>query len=278
MSLFLGNNSLSNVFLGSSEVQTVYSGTSLVYQKLVTPVIPTNGLQLYLNPATGSSWPGSGSILYDLSGNGRNFRLVGSPPFTGSNSFNYNGSNYLTSSNAGLNVLSATSSFSIYTFFKPSTTSTVTNVQQVISKNQTSPNYMGWAVGYNTFTGGSEGRWGLDFLGDDGGLKRINVDTTTAYQTSLFVGNCITYNGNANASGVKLYFNAVSGAVATTVRSNTMTSTANPQTTAPTNVAGRDNSTNFYGGRIGAILMYNRELTSTEVSDIYSVLSSSFTN
>lgn len=47
-----------------------------------SPKIPTNGLLLCLDAANPRSYPGSGTIWYDLSGNGRNATIVGSPVFS----------------------------------------------------------------------------------------------------------------------------------------------------------------------------------------------------
>lgn len=44
--------------------------------------IITENLQLYLDPSDSSSYPGSGTTLFDLSGNSRNGAIQGSPPYT----------------------------------------------------------------------------------------------------------------------------------------------------------------------------------------------------
>jgi hypothetical protein len=48
---------------------------------LYGPRIVTDGLVLYVDPANKKSYPGSGSTLYDLSGNGHNFSLGSSVTF-----------------------------------------------------------------------------------------------------------------------------------------------------------------------------------------------------
>ena len=47
-----------------------------------------NGLQFYVDPALTSSYPGSGTTVYDLSGNGKNATLVNLPTITG-NAFTF---------------------------------------------------------------------------------------------------------------------------------------------------------------------------------------------
>lgn len=244
--------------------------------------IPTNGLKFYLNAASLDSYSGSGSVWYDLSGNNYNVNLQNTPTYSGSNSFDFNSTqaeyaNLPTAS--ALDVLSATSSFSLVTWFWPDSISG--GVRQVFTKNQISANYMGWAIGYNTFTGGSEGRFGFDLIGDDGGGKRINVEFTTgSYGLGGWRNVTATYDGSAAASGVILYQNGVSGSLATQVNSNTMTSTANTKTTSTVIVAARSSNgtTQFFEGRIGSVLFYDRKLDASEVLSIYNALSSSFTN
>lgn len=64
------------------------------------PKIVTNGLVLYLDAGNSKSYPGSGNTWYDLSGNARNFNLIGSLVhnsfyFDGFNDTNYaSGSSY----------------------------------------------------------------------------------------------------------------------------------------------------------------------------------------
>lgn len=252
-------------------------------QSYQTPSLPS-GSTLYLNAASTTSYPTSGGLWYDLSGNNSTFTGSGWV-FTGSNAFQYDGTDFFVSqSQTAFNVLSSTSSFSIYAVFK---SDSISGTRQVISKNQSQANFMGWALGYNTFTGASEGRFGLDFLGVDSVLKRINVEFTPTIGTSSFVHVCATYDGSVGASGVILYYNGVSGSLATQVNSNTFTSASNPQTNAYTFIGARDNNgtpgtgltrNNVFNGKIGAVLLYNRKLSATEVSDIYTILSSSFTN
>jgi len=260
----------------------VYLGSEQVFAQKIFP----NDYKLYLNASNTISYPTSGGLWYDISGsNSLTSIFTGSDwVFTGSNSFYYDSDSdfFVTQSQTAFNVLSATSSFSVYTVFKSDNTS---GVRQVISKNQGTSNFMGWALGYNTFTGASQGRFGLDFIGVDGVQKRINVEFTPTIGTSSFTHVCATYDGSANASGVILYLDGVSGSKATQVNVNTFTSATNPKTNAYTFIGARNSTagtsiskTNVFRGKIGAILIYDRKLTAQEVSNIYSELSSSFTN
>ncbi len=55
-------------------------------------VVTRNNLLLYLDPFNPKSYPGTGSVWYDLSGKNNNATLYNSPTFS-SNNFTFNGSN-----------------------------------------------------------------------------------------------------------------------------------------------------------------------------------------
>jgi hypothetical protein len=303
MSIFLGNGSASNIFLGSTPVETIFTGNNLVYQRVIpttttttttttstttttaAPSIPTNGLQFYVNAATASSYPGSGSTWYDLSANGYHLTMSGGT-FTGSNSIAFNGSQYAAlGNNAHLDWPHPTASITLLTFYKPSSTGTISGVRQIACKEETyvgSP-IKGYGLQYNGNTGGSEGRFGNDMLGTEAGnQRRLLLETTNAYQTSVFRFNGFTYDGGLQTAGAcKLYFDGVSGSVAVSTRANTLTvgsATSNSSNTKFT-LAGRNaTTTDAFTGRIGAVLQYNRALSATEVTTIYNILSASFTN
>jgi hypothetical protein len=60
----------------------------------IAPYAVTNGLALYLDAANPSSYPGSGTTWYDLSGNQNHFTLFNTPTYTSTSlDFNYNGGN-----------------------------------------------------------------------------------------------------------------------------------------------------------------------------------------
>lgn len=62
------------------------------------PDIVTDGLILHLDAGNSKSYPGSGNIWYDLSGNNRNFNLVGSLVYDGFYFDGFNDSNYVSGS------------------------------------------------------------------------------------------------------------------------------------------------------------------------------------
>lgn len=66
------------------------------------PTIVTNGLVLGLDAADRNSYPGSGTSWFDISGNGRNATINGSPTFTNGYFDITSDSTYISLSNSGL--------------------------------------------------------------------------------------------------------------------------------------------------------------------------------
>ena len=78
MAIYLGNTLISDLTIGTGNIASIYRGSEIVFGN------PNLGvLELELNPATASSYPGTGTLWTDISGRGNNFTLSGS--FTYSN-------------------------------------------------------------------------------------------------------------------------------------------------------------------------------------------------
>ena len=288
MPVFLGNNSSANIFLGNQRVQTAFAGSNLVYQFASGPTIPTNGLQLYVNAARTDSYPGSGSIWYDLSGNANNLALSGTFAFTGSNSIYSDGNGWSrvpgsNNTTNPLNLLTTTSSISVIQFIKPITNPNTT-LQFLASKHQSSANFQGWSYGFGNYQGTEDGKLFFDFNDANGG--RTYIQTTNVYSNPNFYAVGMVYTGSAATVGTAAfrgYINGASGSIGFTPQINTVGVNRSMSTNARFYNSGRDagagsdaTPTAPFKGRIGALLVYNRALSAQEMADIYSALSSSF--
>jgi hypothetical protein len=89
----LGSAKIYNRGLTASEVSQEYNATKKRY--LPEENIVRNGLVLNIDPAKYSSYPGSGTTIYDVSGNGNTGTLTNGPTFLGLNggSIVFDGSN-----------------------------------------------------------------------------------------------------------------------------------------------------------------------------------------
>ena len=90
----------------------IISGVKFTPGMVISPTTPppvTRGLTLQLDPNNSSSYPGSGSTWYDISGYGADISLIGNPTYTSGTPsyFSFNGSNQY-GSGATSNVLGST--------------------------------------------------------------------------------------------------------------------------------------------------------------------------
>lgn len=76
----LGSSDVSAVYLGSNEISQIYLGTNDVYSAGGAAYV-TDGLALYLDANDPASYPGSGTTISDLSGNGADATINGALPY-----------------------------------------------------------------------------------------------------------------------------------------------------------------------------------------------------
>lgn len=105
--------------------------------------IVTDGLQLYLNAANSSSYPGSGTTWTDLSVNGYATTLVGAPTFN-TNYFSFDGTTEYDDTNQSL----AAEQFSVGAWFRTS----AGGIKMIISKETTA----GWPWNYRIWLNGGQ--------------------------------------------------------------------------------------------------------------------------
>jgi len=90
MSISLGSSTISNIYLGSNTVTAAYLGSTQVFSG-VQITLPTGAVLVY-DLTTASCWPGSGSFVYDLSGNGFTGSLYGTIGSGSSNGISFESS------------------------------------------------------------------------------------------------------------------------------------------------------------------------------------------
>ena len=131
----------------------------------------------------------------------------------------------------------------------------------LVSKKAASGLFQGWAVGFNS---SDTFKFWLD---SNGGAVAVEVYTTATYAAGVWHHAVFTYSGNGLASGVTVYVNGVSAALTTladTLASNTILNTAS------LNVgASDDGGAGVFPGNVDEVLVYNVELTPTQVSDLF---------
>jgi hypothetical protein len=208
-------------------------GSGLTFYPDVPSGIITNGLKMYLDPTKSSSYPGSGSTWYDISGNNNNVTLTGSPTF-GTKYFSFNGSSqYGTGSGTPMGVNAYTKCFWL-------------NISSLSYSNNTLSSSTGghfsYLAGTNKLYNGHS-NWG----------NYLAYPSATTFTTNRWYHICLTFD---TTNGMTLYVN---GALDSTY--------TDQKTGLPGNgecdIAQFSNG-NLLDGYIGIALCYNRAITSTE--------------
>jgi hypothetical protein len=208
-----------------------------------------DGLKVYLDASEISSYPGSGPIWYDISGNNNNGSLINNPGFSPDNggSFIFDGTNNKVSTNYGPTL----SDFTICVWFKDNGSG---GFGRVVDKNYE----LGFWLGRNDNTKNS---WG-------GGIR----EATTPYGIYLPLTDGQWHFLTSIRSGDQhiLYGNGIENTV-----SNTVTTSLLDNTTIALG-AWSSNSTQPFKGNIAFFTAYDRALSTTEVLQNYNITKNRF--
>jgi hypothetical protein len=214
------------------------------------PKIVTDGLVLCLDAANVKSYPGSGTSINDLSGNGNNGTLVNGPTFDSSNggSIVFDGSNdFINTANI---QFERTDAFTLSAWVK---SSSPPNNQIINNENM---DYRGYMLVINS--GDSKILFGLRHTTSN----RIQVTSSNIVISNVWHYLTATYDGSSTASGVELYINSIKQAK-TTLADNLSLTTISNQTTY---IGIRRPATpGPFRGNISNTQIYNRALSPAEI-------------
>lgn len=214
-----------------------------------TPSIVTNGLVLHLDAGNTSSYPGTGTVWTDLSGNSLNCNLLNGVGYSSSNNgyLSFDGVNDIVQ--CPKNAIFFGAAFTFDMFWR---------------KTGNSSNFyhgLVWAEGGTG--GGSGGQYLLTYR--DAGYWHYRIQNTTtgwglsepSASLSASTWYHITWSFNAGAS--KIYVN---GSLAFTDSSRGVYSGGSD---SPLFIGGRNDVTHLTNGNIGLVRAYSRMLTDAEV-------------
>jgi len=222
-----------------------------------TPSIPTSGLTLYLDAGNTASYPGTSDQWYDLSGN-NNTGIMGfgtywdsadggAMVFDGIDDQVISGGNFV-------NMPSGNSSYSYVIFLNPTTALRNNGLFRIGSVNTSRQRSSFRTQGPEFGNTGFSNDWnGTSYA------RNTALSNNTWYQLAVTYDNTtITRQGykNGSSSGI-----------------TSLTSIGSLNITDPADVnIGRatNNTTSYYMlGKISIVLVYNRVLSSTEISEIW---------
>ena len=234
----------------------------------------TDGLTFHVSAHESTSYPGTGTTWFDISGTGRDFTLVGTPTYNSNESFTFNGSSQYAEYNPGSHEWwdrSGTPDFTLEYVFK-----------------------------YNNF--GSSGVFGTIFS-QWGSTTSVQSFLNQAYGTgggqlaSIIRNNATTYTFGSNLNSTygstnwihavyRYTYDAGTGDYSINVKlndnlsftQNWTTFTAFNNSTAATNIARRALGDSYFGGSIGVVRVYGaKALSDAEVTQNFDFESQYYT-
>ena len=231
---------------------TINSGITIGGGITIGALAPvTANLTMYLNAADSASYPGSGTTWFDVSGNGANISLVGSPTYSSGTPayFTFNGSNqYGTGSTAG-----------------------------ILNPGSYTKSVWAWLNGYadNNFSSSATGGHFM-YMGPSGSTQKVYCGhtnwpsfvafpSTTTFALNTWYYIAVTFDTTV---GMTLYVNGVQDAVYT-------------DNLAPflgdgsTNIA-TFNGGNLLNGRMAKAFFYNTRLSAADILQNYNATRTEF--
>lgn len=252
----------SNITTKGLALQYITSGltNSIVVNKNY-PNIITSGTVINLDTTFTSSYPVSGSTIYDISGAGTTGTIT-SGTFINNNVLSFNGSssNIICTSSTALNDLSP-STFSVMYNWTEDVSVTSTTLLYKSDDNNTA----GWFINIDSSFGGI-------------GFTKVRPTNATYYLPSSqtparnrWTNLTITWTGGLTTFGsqVKIYINGVEDTT-TPQTLDTGTGTPTSDSAEPLNIGNsRPGSAWHFGGYISNVNIYNRVLSAAEIAQNY---------
>ena len=226
-----------------------------------SPKVVTDGLVLYLDAANTKSYPGSGITWTDLSRSGNSSELKG-PTFNSGNggSIVFDGTNdYVEIQNQI--QFDQTDPFTLSSWVKSS------NVSNELIINNENILYTGYRLNINVNANIEIGL--RNSISDDIAIETLNrIYANTWYH---IVG---TYDGTRNVSGMKIYINGVEED--TNTISNTLTSSTLSNQQTLLGIRRLSPPSDPLRGNIANVQIYNRALSTIEITQNYNATKTRF--
>jgi hypothetical protein len=212
---------------------------------------------------------GSGTFVSDKSGSGGNGTLTNGPTWEedciNGKCIGFDGTNdYILLSNESMYDFERTAPFSACIWFKPDTLSARQGT--LFSKLVPSGNFTGWELSANDGTTDSNGL--TFYLIGVWTANRIQLSYANILQSNVWQHICVTYSGNNNASGVKMYVDGrlVTGTPSVSYSSLSATILNNQNVS----IGARNDGTHPANGLLDEAYIFPRELSGTDILKIYS--------
>jgi hypothetical protein len=218
--------------------------------------IPTDGLVTYLDANNVSSWPGSGTIWYDLSGSGRNGTWSAVSTGTSTSGHTYFNTNGYRCTGVASNAYGITDTSGFTVFISYYVNALTQNLAFYwFSSSATS------ARGISAHVPWTDGILYYDTVG-----RRTTYTTPTTGRTGVWHTLAVVRTSGSSPVQYLYYDGILQGTNATT--GNPLLFTSTPA--ALVNSAAESNST--WNARVSSVAVYNRDLSATEIANVHSTL------
>jgi len=217
------------------------------------PFLPPDGLVMALDPNNTKSYPGTGTTIFDMSGNSNNGTLTNGPTFNSSGYISYDGSNDITSiPNSTSSNLTDNFTVSMWARIKGTSVS----------------------VPLGKYVGGSRG-WEFvfsEYIASFGGRNQTadGYKSATAIGTSISTNLWYLWTGVKSGTSMSIYVNG--GLGGTTAWS----SAGDMSASVPMYIGSENNAFYYANSDVSQILYYRRVLSSDEIKQIYDSTKSRF--
>jgi hypothetical protein len=209
--------------------------------------VSLSGLIFHVDAFQSESYPGSGTTLYDLSGNNNNFSITGAS-YNSNGYFTFNGSsNYM--SNASLSTIGLANAATCTIWLQPSSGQSDGTYNGLFCYGIRTCASQTFLMSMNNTYGPTMAKWCDDFTS-----PTANMNTTAWWQYTLVVnGTSVAFylNGSAAGSGTLSGANNIGTGIATI---------------GCTDLYGR-----FFKGNIASVQFYNRAFSSSEIVNNYNI-------
>jgi hypothetical protein len=222
--------------LTNAEIQQSY----IEFQNKFYPAMPTLGLAFHVDASNYQSYPRSGTVWYDISGNNYNINLLNGPVYSGEygGALTFDGTNDYGTTRSLTQLEMGNRSCTIGAWFR-----TTATTGAIVTKR-------GPGSGYEHYIY-SGGKLYADGYGTPTGVSSVSAinNNTVKYGVVVF--------DYANLT-IRLYINGVAD-------NTTPLTTGGNDTSAYFNIARSQQYTDFFAGTIYSIQVYNRALSATEI-------------
>jgi hypothetical protein len=253
-----------SVYAGPADWWT--DGTDIGRTHIATKGVVQSGLVLNLDAGVSSSYPGSGTTWYDISGNGNHFTLYNSPTFS-SNKIIFNGTNQYAISASNINLSSFTS---VTTMIFSRTTATTGGMMFEHTANW---NLNNGGFGLGPHSNGNAVRVNLHHTNHRTSLARnylFSTGTNWANHTNIF-STATDSTGRLTYNNGQLEPFSSEGGYGTTTNTG-----GGSFADSLMHIATRGGTDSYCPLEVGVFLIYNRKLSSAEIQQNFNALRGRF--